>query len=361
MPDADRPIPKEQRPGRGALSRDAGRYERLRRVDAHDGWDLEEPLPVLRTEVREETPRSAITWQQSPDLPFDRSINPYRGCEHGCIYCFARPTHAWLGLSPGLDFETKLIARPDLPAVLAQELRRPGYGVAPLAIGTNTDPYQPIERDRGIMRACLEVLRDFRHPVAIVTKGSLIERDLDLLAEMAAQGLVRVGISVTTLDPILSRRMEPRVPAPARRLTTIQRLSAAGIPVRIMASPLVPALSDHELEAILEAGRDAGADAASWIMLRLPREVAGLWEDWLRAHYPDRADRVLNHLRIMHDGALYSAKWHRRMRGSGAYAQIIAQRFERARRSLGLNARSAPLRCDLFRVPPQAGDQLQLF
>ena len=357
----ERPIPKEQRRGRAALRRDSGRFERLRHCDVDDGWDIEEPLPVLRTEVSTERPRSAITWQRSPDLPFDRSLNPYRGCEHGCIYCFARLTHAWLGLSPGLDFETKLIARPDPPGLLEQELRRPGYKVAPLAIGTNTDPYQPIERDHGVMRACLEVLQAFRHPVAIVTKGSLIERDIDLLSEMAGQGLVRVGVSVTTLDPVLPRRMEPRVPAPKRRLAVIERLRAAGIPVRVMASPLVPALTDHELEAILEAGRDAGADAASWIMLRLPLEVAELWEEWLRAHYPDRADRVLNHLPAMHGGALYSAKWFTRMQGSGPYADLVAKRFVRACRSLGLARRSPPLHCDLFRAPPRKGDQLRLF
>ena len=361
MSAASRSIEKERRKGRGAGSRDSGRFERLAYEDAHDGWEIPEELPPLRTEVSEERPRSLINYVRSPDLPFDRTINPYRGCEHGCIYCFARPSHAYLGLSPGLDFETKLIARPDAPEVLARELAAKRYAPAPLAIGTNTDPYQPIERDRGIMRACLEVLRDFRHPVAIVTKGTLIERDIDILSEMAAQGLARVGLSVTTLDADLARRMEPRVPSPVRRLATIRRLSEAGIPVRVMASPVVPALTDSELEHILQAGAEAGAVSASWIMLRLPLEVAPLWRGWLEEHYPGRASRVMARLREMHDGADYSAQWHRRMRGEGNYAKLIAQRFDKAARRLGLDRSLGPLRCDLFRVPARAGDQLSLF
>jgi DNA repair photolyase len=354
-------IDPERRRARGARNREAGRFERLRAEAEPDGWDIPEDAPALRTEVSEERPRSVINYVRSPDLPFDRTLNPYRGCEHGCIYCFARPTHAYLGLSPGLDFETRLIARPGAPEVLAAELRKPGYRVAPIAMGTNTDPYQPVERDRGIMRACLAVLRDFRHPVAVTTKGALVERDIDILAEMAAQGLARVGISVTTLDPDLSRRMEPRAPRPERRLATIRRLTGAGVPVRLMVSPLVPALTDHELESILEAGAEAGADAASWIMLRLPLEVAQLWQDWLAEHYPDRAGRVMGHLRAMHGGKDYSPQWHRRMRGEGAYAQIVARRFDRAARALGLDRPTASLRTDLFAPPPQIGDQLSLF
>ncbi|WP_417741181.1 PA0069 family radical SAM protein [Salipiger sp.] len=361
MTDSPRQIDRDRRPGRGAASRESGRFERLRYEDAHDGWEIEEDLPPLRTEVGEERPRSLINYVSSPDIPFDRSINPYRGCEHGCIYCFARPSHAYLGLSPGLDFETRLIARPDAPEVLARELRAKRYRVATIAIGTNTDPYQPVERDRGIMRACLEVLRDHRHPVAIVTKGTLIERDIDILSEMAAMGLSRVGVSVTTLDADLSRRMEPRVPAPKRRLATIRRLAEAGIETRIMVSPVVPALTDPELEAILAAGAEAGAAAASWIMLRLPLEVAPLWRAWLEEHYPGRAGRVMARLREMHDGADYSAQWHRRMRGEGTYAKLIAQRFDKAARRLGLDRSLGPLRCDLFRVPARAGDQLSLF
>ncbi|HBS49420.1 MAG TPA: radical SAM protein [Rhodobacteraceae bacterium] len=356
------PIAPTSRPrARGALSNRAGRFD-LARERADDGWTTEPPAgPGPRAQLSDEQAKSAITYNRSPDLPFDRSINPYRGCEHGCVYCFARPSHAWLGLSPGLDFETRLIARPNMAEVLARELRARSYQVAPLAIGTNTDPYQPVERDRGIMRACLEVLAAFNHPVAIVTKGTLIERDLDILAPMAARGLVRVGVSVTTLDPALCRRMEPRAPAPARRLETIRRLTGAGVPVRIMASPMVPALTDPELEAILAAGAEAGADAASWIMLRLPREVSELWQEWLAEHYPGRAGRVMARLREMHGGKEYDASWGRRMRGEGHYAALVAQRFRLAARRLGLDRPQPPLRCDLFAPPARAGDQLSLF
>ncbi|MBS0123019.1 PA0069 family radical SAM protein [Thetidibacter halocola] len=361
MRSSDRPVPADLRRGRGAASRDGGRYGRLTRADEADGWDIPEDLPPLRTTVTEERPRSVINYVRSPDIPFDRTLNPYRGCEHGCIYCFARPTHAYLGLSPGLDFETQLVARPEAPQVLARELRRPGYRVAPLAIGTGTDPYQPVERDRGITRACLSVLRDFGHPVGIVTKGTLIERDIDILSDMAARGLARVGISVTTLDDDLSRRMEPRAPRPARRLKTIRRLAAAGIPVRVMASPMIPGLTDHELEPILEAGAEAGAVAASWIMLRLPLEVSTLWQDWLEEHRPNAKARVMGHLRAMHGGQDYSPRWHVRMRGEGPYAALVAQRFDRAARALGLDCDQPALRCDLFRPPPRLGDQLSLF
>ncbi|UOA31852.1 hypothetical protein DSM110093_01627 [Sulfitobacter sp. DSM 110093] len=347
--------------GRAAGSNDAGRFERHARVAEDDGWAREEVLPVLRTNTSIEVPRRVITYNRSPDLPFDRSINPYRGCEHGCVYCFARPSHAYLGLSPGLDFETQLIARPEAPAVLARELRAKRYEVAPIAIGTSTDPYQPIEKTHGIMRDCLEVLSDFNHPVAIVTKGSLIERDIDILSDMAKRGLAAVGISVTTLDARLSRLMEPRAPAPQRRLQVIRRLSEAGIPVRIMASPMVPALTDPELEAILAAGRDAGARHASWIMLRLPREVSPLVQEWLATHYPDRAERIMARLRDMHGGKEYDAGWHKRMRGEGPYAQMVAQRFNLAVKRLGLTRAGVPLRCDLFRPPSEKGDQLSLF
>ncbi|MDX1780239.1 MAG: PA0069 family radical SAM protein [Thalassovita sp.] len=354
------PVDAERRPGRGAVSNDVGRFERYDREDFDDGWEGD-PEPALKTEMRIETPRSMITYNTSPDLPFDRSINPYRGCEHGCIYCFARPTHAYLGLSPGLDFETRLVARPDAPEVLARELSRKSYRVAPLAIGTNTDPYQPVERDLEITRECLKVLRDFRHPVAIVTKGALIERDLDILGEMARDGLVRVGVSVTTLDPVLSRKMEPRVPRPERRLAVIRELVGAGVPVRIMTSPIVPGLSDHEIEALLQAGKAAGADAASWIMLRLPREVSPLFQQWLAEHFPDRAGRVMARLREMHGGKEYDPAWGRRMRGEGVHADMITKRFEIAAKRLGLDQGKPKLRCDLFQVPKRAGDQLDLF
>ncbi|MEO0939817.1 MAG: PA0069 family radical SAM protein [Pseudomonadota bacterium] len=346
--------------GRGAGSNAPGRFEAFGREAADDGWDAGDDLPPLRTEVQEERPRSLITYNRSPDLPFDRSINVYRGCEHGCVYCFARPSHAYLGLSPGLDFETRLIARPAAPQVLERELAAKRYRVAPIAMGTNTDPYQPIERSYGITRACLKVLSAAQHPVAIVTKGTLIERDIDILSDMARRGLARVGISVTTLDATLSRAMEPRVPMPARRLQMIERLARAGVPVRVMASPLVPALTDPELEAILTAGKAAGARSASWIMLRLPREVSGLWRDWLEDAYPDRAARVMARLREMHGGQDYDAQWHKRMRGAGAYAEIIAARFEVAVKRLGLRTALPAMRNDLFRPPVLPGGQMTL-
>ncbi|MEM6305932.1 MAG: PA0069 family radical SAM protein [Pseudomonadota bacterium] len=347
--------------GRGAQSNHNGRFERHAHVAEADGWDREEPLPVLRTQTREEQARSLITYNRSPDLPFDRSINPYRGCEHGCVYCFARPSHAYLGLSPGLDFETQLVVRPNAAKVMRRELAARRYRVAPIAIGTNTDPYQPIELKREITRDCLQVLRAAGHPVAIVTKGSLIERDLDILSDMARRGLVRVGISVTTLDPKLSRLMEPRAPGPQRRLQVIRALSGAGVPVRVMASPMIPALTDPELEAILRAGRDAGARHASWIMLRLPLEVSPLVQEWLAAHFPDRAERILSRLREMHGGKEYDATWHRRMRGEGPYADMVAQRFEVAIKRLGLKAAAPPMRCDLFRPPREETAQMSLF
>ena len=353
--------PDLKTPGRGAVSNAAGRYERARLCYEDDGWPGEPESPVLRTQVSCELPRRIVTYNRSPDLPFDRSVNPYRGCEHGCVYCFARPSHAWLGLSPGLDFETRLVARPRAAEVLVRDLSARSYKVATIAMGTNTDPYQPIEREYGITRGCLEVLDAFGHPVAIVTKGALIERDIDILARMAGRGLVRVGVSLTTLDAALSRHMEPRAPAPARRLQMIERLSRAGIPVRVMTSPLVPGLTDHEMEAMLGAGRDAGAASASWIMLRLPREVSPLWQEWLGAHYPDRAGRVMGLLRDMHGGRDYDARWGRRMRGQGSYAGIVAARFKAAIRRLGLQERQPDLRSDLFAVPPRAGDQMELF
>ena len=344
-------------PGRAARSNDVGRFERLQRA-----YEPDDPGDTpLRTDTSIERPRKLITYNRSPDLPFDRSINPYRGCEHGCIYCFARPTHAWLGMSAGLDFETRLVARPEAATVLESELRAARYRVAPLAIGTNTDPYQPIEQTHEITRACLKVLARFNHPVAIVTKGTLIERDLDVLSDMAARGLVRVGISLTTLDARLSRRMEPRAPAPKRRLLTIERLAGAGVPVRIMTSPIVPGLTDHEIEGLLGAGQGAGASAASWIMLRLPLEVSPLFREWLAVHYPDRAARVMARVREMHGGQDYSSQWGHRMRGSGEYARMIARRFEVAANKLGLDRAQPKLRCDLFRPPPQPGDQLSLF
>ncbi|MEM6385108.1 MAG: PA0069 family radical SAM protein [Pseudomonadota bacterium] len=347
--------------GRAALSNPTGRFETHSAESIDDGWAAEEALPVLRTEVSEETPRSIITKNTSPDVSFDRSINPYRGCEHGCIYCFARPSHEWLGYSAGLDFETRLISKPTAPKLLERAFRARGYVPEVIAIGTNTDPYQPIEKERRIMRGILEVLSEFRHPVSVVTKGSLIERDIDLLGEMGRAGLARVGISVTTLDPSVSRKMEPRVPSPARRLETIRRLVHAGCPVRVLASPMIPALTDHELEAILEAGADAGATAASWVMLRLPHGVAQLFRDWVAEHYPDRAARIMGRVRELHGGKDYDPEWGKRMTGEGLFADIMAQRFAVVTARLGLAVREPPLRTDLFEVPLRDGDQLSLF
>ncbi len=353
--------PSRRPAGRAALTNDVGRFESLVREAVDDGWDLAEEVPPLRTEVTEEVPRSVITRNQSPDVPFDRSINPYRGCEHGCIYCFARPTHAYLGLSPGLDFETKLVARPDAPRVLEVELRRKSYRCDVIAIGTNTDAYQPIEKERRVMRGILEVLQRFRHPVGIATKGVLVERDIDILGEMGQAGLTRVGLSITTLQDDISRRMEPRVPSPKRRLQAIERLAKVGIPVRVMISPIVPGLTDHEIEGIVSAARDAGAVAASMIPLRLPAEVSQLWQDWLAEHYPERMGRVMSKLRDMHGGKDYDSEWGKRMRGQGIWADLLQHRFARAVKEAGLHGELPPLRTDLFEVPLARGDQLALF
>jgi DNA repair photolyase len=356
----DTPFPERRVKARAAGSNDAGRFETRRRVAADDGWAREGDLPLLRTEVRLERARSAITYNRSPDLPFDRSINPYRGCEHGCIYCFARPSHAFLNLSPGLDFETRLIARPGLGAVLDAELRRTAYRVAPIAIGTNTDPYQPVEAEHRVMRELIEVLARFHHPLAITTKGTLIERDLDLLAPMAARGLLRVGISITSLDPDMSRRLEPRAAAPSRRLSIIRRLSGLGIPVRVMIAPVIPGLTDHQLEQILSAAREAGAVAASWIALRLPVEVSPLFQEWLARNEPGRAAKVMRAVREMHGGKDYDPEWSTRLRGEGLWSDLMSQRFDKAVARLNLNAGIAPLRCDLFRPPLRSGDQMSL-
>lgn len=354
------PIDVQRRRGRGAVSNHSGRFD-LAREESWDGWDIPEARAAFRTDLRLEVARTILTRNSSPDVPFDRSINPYRGCEHGCVYCFARPTHAYLGLSPGLDFETRIIGRPNAAEVLRRTLSRKGYAVAPIAIGTNTDAYQPVERDQGIMRACLEVLRAFRHPVAIVTKGSLIERDIDILSEMAAEGLVHVGVSVTTLDAGIARAMEPRVPTPERRLATIRALSGAGVPVRVMMAPVVPGLTDTEVEAVFAAGRDAGARAASWIMLRLPREVAGLFEAWLDEAFPGRAGRIMARLREMHGGRVYDPAFGKRMRGEGPYADMIAARARLAMQKAGLAGRLPALACDRFAVPLGTAEQPALF
>jgi DNA repair photolyase len=361
MTSGDGLLPGQSLRGRGAASNAAGRFEAQDREALDDGWDLPEEPRVVRTEVRHEVARSAMSWNNSPDLGFDRSVNPYRGCEHGCIYCYARPTHAYLNLSPGLDFETRLIARPGIGRVLAREMSKPGYQPKVMVLGSNTDPYQPVEAVERVTREVVEVLRDFRHPLGITTRGTLVERDLDLLAPMAAEGLARVGISVTTLDAGLARRMEPRAPAPARRLMMIRRLAGAGVPVRVMVSPVIPGLTDHEVEAILEAARDAGAVAASSIMLRLPLEVAGLWKDWIAAQVPDRAAKIMGRVRELHGGRDYDPAFGTRFRGQGIWADLMRKRFEIACARLGLARALPPMRTDLFRVPPKAGDQLSLF
>jgi DNA repair photolyase len=347
-------LPGQELRGRGAASNVAGRFEGTLREAVDDGWDLTEEARVVRTEVREERARSALSWNSSPDLGFDRAVNPYRGCEHGCVYCYARPTHAYLNLSPGLDFETKLIARPGIGAVLARELSAKGYVPKVIVLGSNTDPYQPLEATARVTREVVEVLRDFNHPLGITTRGSLVERDIDVLGPMAALGLARVGISLTTLDAGLARKMEPRAPAPARRLAMIRRLSEAGIPVRVMVSPVVPGLTDHETEAILEAAKGAGAVAASSISLRLPREVAGLWKEWLEATFPDRAAKVMARVRELHGGREYDPEFGKRMKGQGIWADLARKRFEVAVGRLGLLVRMPPMRTDLFAVPGRA-------
>jgi DNA repair photolyase len=362
MKDGDDSIlPGQRIRARGAHSNQAGRFEGATRHAVDDGWPGAGEERLVRTEVRLERPRSALSWNRSPDLPFDRSVNPYRGCEHGCIYCFARPSHAWLNLSPGLDFETRLIARPGIGAVLDRELRARTYHPATIAIGTNTDPYQPCEAEYRVMREVLEVLAAFRHPVAITTKGATILRDLDILAPMAAQGLVRVGISVTTLDAGLARRLEPRAMAPARRLAVIRTLAQAGIPVRAMIAPVIPGLTDEEMEPILSAVAAAGASAASFIMLRLPMEVSPLFQAWLAEHEPGRAAKVMARVRDLHGGRDYESEWGKRMRGEGIWADLLARRFQVAARRLGLDAEQPPLRTDLFAAPFAKGAQLGLF
>jgi DNA repair photolyase len=344
----------------------AGRYERYRTERVDDGWDGDEdPLPPLETEVTVDRSRSVLVRNSSPDVPFDRSVNPYRGCEHGCVYCFARPTHAHLGLSPGLDFETRLVAKPEAPRLLAAALRRRGYVPAPIAIGTNTDPYQPIEKRWRVMRGVLEVLQEHRHPVTVTTKGALVTRDLDILGPMGRAGLAHVQVSLTTLDPHLGRAMEPRAASPGRRLAMIRALARAGVPVGVSVAPVVPALNDHEIERLLAAAAEAGAGAASYITLRLPLEVNGLFREWLERHCPDRARRVLGLVRELHGGRDYDSTFGRRMKGEGVHARLIARRFAAACRRFGLGAVGRDLRTDLFRVPPRpgtprAGDQLSL-
>ncbi|APO66620.1 radical SAM domain-containing protein [Rhizobium gallicum] len=353
-------IEGDRRRGRAAGLNPGGRFEPMHREAFDDGWQTLEELPPFKTEVQIEKPRTAITRNESPDVPFDRSINPYRGCEHGCIYCFARPTHAYLGLSAGLDFEARLFAKPDAAKLLERELAKPGYKPRVIAIGTNTDPYQPIEKEWRIMRQILEVLNKANHPVSIVTKSALILRDIDILQEMAAKSLVRAALSVTTLDRKLARAMEPRAATPPRRLEVIQALTEAGIPTSVMAAPMIPALNDHELERILDAAKVAGALEAGYVILRLPLEVAPLFRDWLLQNYPDRYRHVMSLVRSMRGGKDYDAEFGKRMKGAGPYAWQLARRFEMATKRLGMTRRSMPLRDDLFVPPDGSGVQLSL-
>ena len=366
------------RKGRGALSNADGRFEKITREEFDDGWGIDgedewdddweagpdrgqgrdgPPAPRLRTTLTPDASRRIIARNNSPDIPFDRSINPYRGCEHGCIYCYARPSHAYLGFSPGLDFETRLVFKPDAASLLRAELAKPGYACAPIALGSNTDPYQPVERDLGITRAILEVLAECGHPLTIVTKSARVERDIDVLSAMAAAGRCSVSLSVTTLDRSLARRMEPRASAPHRRLETIRRLTAAGIPTGVMAAPMIPFLNDAELESILEHAREAGALGASYTMLRLPLEIADLFREWLHEHYPDRAGRVMERVRDTRGGKDYDSTFGERMRGTGPVAELLAKRFRLAVKCLGFPGFPA---LDTSGFVPPAPEQGQL-
>lgn len=348
------------RKGRGAVISPDGRFDAWQRETAEDGWWHEEDAAPA-TELRVDSAKTVITCNTSPDIPCDRSINPYRGCEHGCAYCFARPSHAYLGLSPGLDFETRLACKADAAQTLRRELAGPGYVCRPVALGINTDAWQPVERSLRVTRGILEVLAETRHAVTIVTKSALILRDLDLLADMARGDLVHAAVSITTLDADLARAMEPRAPSPQRRLSVIAALAQAGIPIAVMVAPLIPALTDHELEHILAAAREAGATSAGYILLRLPHDVKPLFRAWLESHRPGRAGHVYSLMRQLHGGREYDSAFGSRQRGSGPLAEIIAQRFRIAVRRLGLDAPHVPLDATAFRPPPKpASDTPQM-
>jgi DNA repair photolyase len=353
----DRTLPVH---GRGAPANPAGRFEAWQAEVFDDGWTPEEVSPP-KTEVREEHGSSAVSYNESPDVGFDRSVNPYRGCEHGCAYCYARPSHAYLGLSPGLDFETRLTAKVDIARLLADELRKPGYRPGVVAIGPNTDCYQPIERHYRLTRQVIETLLAFGHPFGIITKSALVLRDRDLLAEAARRRLVHVHVSVTTLDRGLARQIEPRAPTPERRLQAIAGLTEAGVPVSVLAAPMIPGLTEPELEGILEAARDAGARRAGYVLLRLPREVAGLFRGWLEQRVPGRAQHVMGLVQQMRGGDDNDTRFGQRMRGQGPLADLLARRFEVAARRLGLDGEDLPLDLTQFRPPPRSGDQLDLF
>ena len=354
-------VDRERRRGRGTLSNATGRYEPLARVAFDDGWQGLEDLPPFKTTVTADTTRKIITRNDSPDISFDRSINPYRGCEHGCVYCFARPTHAYLGLSPGLDFESKLFMKPNAPELLERELSAPSYVPKVIAIGTNTDPYQPIERRYKIMRRILEVLDSAGHPVGIVTKSALVLRDLDILARMAKRDLVKVALSVTTLDPQLARTMEPRAATPPRRLETLRQLVKAGVPATVMVAPVIPALNDDEIERILEAVAAAGVRHAGYVLLRLPLEVRDLFREWLMTNFPDRYRHVFKLIRDMRGGKDYDSTFGQRQTGTGPIAWMIGRRFEVACEKLGFNAAKHKITTEHFRPPRPGAKQLDLF
>ena len=358
---ADARLNADRLRGRGAAVNPAPRFDRYQREAFDDGWQAFEELPPFATEVQIDKSRTVISKNDSPDLPFDQSINPYRGCEHGCVYCFARPTHAYLGLSPGLEFETKLFAKPDAARLLEREIAKPNYEVKTLAIGTNTDPYQPVEKKYRIMREILEVLDAASHPVTIVTKSALVMRDVDILSRMAERGLAKVAVSVTTMDRALARAMEPRASTTSRRLEALRALSEAGVPTSVLVAPVVPGLTDHEMERILDAAAAQGVREARYILLRLPLEVAPLFKEWLLRTYPDRYKHVMSLLRSMRGGKDYDAEFGKRMSGSGPYAWQIGRRFELAAKRHGLNVERKRLRSDLFAAPQLAGAQMSLF
>ena len=359
--DADVAVDTARRRGRGAQSNASGRYEPVARVTIDDGWQNLEELPAFKTSVTVDATRKIITRNDSPDISFDRSINPYRGCEHGCIYCFARPTHAYLGLSPGLDFESKLFVKPEAAKLLERELSAPGYVPRTIAIGTNTDPYQPIEREYQVMRRILEVLERFGHPVGIVTKSALVTRDIDILSRMASRRLAKVALSVTTLDPKLARVMEPRAATPARRLDALRQLTEAGIPTSVMVAPVIPALNDSEIERILDAAAAVGVKEAGYVLLRLPLEVRDLFREWLMANFPDRYRHVFKLVRETRDGKDYDLSWGKRQTGTGPIAWMIGRRFEVACEKLGFNKVRTKLTTEKFTPPRQGPEQLDLF
>jgi len=359
--DAAVAVVSENRRGRGAVSNASGRYEPIARVTFDDGWQNLEDLPAFKTTVTVDATRRIITRNDSPDISFDRSINPYRGCEHGCIYCFARPTHAYLGLSPGLDFESKLFVKPNAPELLERELSAQNYSPRTIAIGTNTDPYQPIEKQYQVMRRILEVLDRFGHPVGIVTKSALVTRDIDILARMAKRNLAKVALSVTTLDPKLARVMEPRAATPARRLDALRELSEAGVPTSVMVAPVIPAINDGEIERILDAAAAVGVAGAGYVPLRLPLEVRDLFREWLMTNFPDRYRHVFKLVRDMHGGKDYDSSWGKRMTGAGPIAWMIGRRFEAACDKLNLNKTNTKLTTKHFSPPKPALAQLSLF